>query len=617
MKRSLLVIGAAALFGGAAWFSARPPVRAHSGALLTLFEAQVGALAASLDTLSASAASGNAAQARAAFRAARQAYKRSETLLEFYAPVQVRFLNGPSPDADPDLPPPPPGLPSAFERVDDALREHGTTERKRAAAVSDSMARMIHKLAKYVPMLSITDSVLFDAARLEVARISTLGIAGFDAPDSHDAMDEEAAAVDGMRALFTAGPSDPSVDASLAQAARMLRDSPDFDRFDRLTFIVRGANVAARAIAAARASGGYGAPQLRRSWRASAATVFDSGAFDASAYAPEFARAASPPLVTLGRRLFYDPRLSGPGTRSCSSCHDPARAFADGLARPATLEPAQRATARNTPTLVNAALQPLLFADEHAGSLEEQIMRVLASDAEMRSSADKAAERVRGDTTYAALFASAFARTASVARQPADSIISALNVRIALAAYLRTLVSLDSRADRALRGDTLALSHVERLGLNIYMGKARCATCHYLPLTGGTVPPAFDESELEIIGVPRQAVTQGATIDPDSGRERVDHAVEHRYAFRVPSLRNVALTAPYMHNGAYATLDDVIDFYDRGGGRGIGAIVPGQTLPEQRLRLIPAEKEALVAFLRALTDSTPMMRERSLQHRAR
>ena len=118
------------------------------------------------------------------------------------------------------------------------------------------------------------------------------------------------------------------------------------------------------------------------------------------------------------------------------------------------------------------------------------------------------------------------------------------------------------------------------------------------------MPPEFTSSEPEIIGVPSRAATRRAALDPDSGRAGVDHVPEHRFAFKVPSLRNVAVTAPYMHNGAYATLSDVLDFYERGGGVGIGARVHGQTLAPTRLHLTPGEREALLAFLRALTDTS-------------
>jgi cytochrome c peroxidase len=178
--------------------------------------------------------------------------------------------------------------------------------------------------------------------------------------------------------------------------------------------------------------------------------------------------------------------------------------------------------------------------------------------------------------------------------------VTGLSVRVALAAYVRSLTALDSRFDRAARGDTAALSAAERAGFTVFMGKGRCGTCHFAPLFNGTVPPEFATSEPEIIGVPVRGRT---VVDADVGRAGVDQMEQHRFAFRVPTLRNVARTAPYMHNGAFATLEQVVDFYDRGGGAGLRKPLPALTLSAQPLHLTRGERSELVAFLRALTDT--------------
>jgi cytochrome c peroxidase len=125
-----------------------------------------------------------------------------------------------------------------------------------------------------------------------------------------------------------------------------------------------------------------------------------------------------------------------------------------------------------------------------------------------------------------------------------------------------------------------------------------------LPLFNGMAAPAFDRSEVEILGVPRTADTVHAVADADPGRYAITHDGRDLHAFRTPSLRNVAVTAPYMHNGVYRTLDQVIDFYNRGGGEGIGARLSNQTLPVRRLDLSAAERRALIAFLGTLTDTS-------------
>jgi cytochrome c peroxidase len=454
------------------------------------------------------------------------------------------------------------------------------------------------------PMVTIGDAELLDAVRAGIARVGTLGIAGFDTDEPRDIAIESAESLDGMVALATIAARLAATDAAsqawinsaaaMHTAAAQLRNDQVFVHMSRLTFIAAYLGAASRSVTAVRAALPPPKFPVRRMWRLAAGSVFDSAAFDPSAYAPEFAPPSTPALVALGRRLFFDPRLSGPQTRSCASCHDPSKAFTDGRARALTLDGAAQSTARNTPSLINAAFEPTLFADQRAGSLEEQVARVLSSAAEMRSSPELAAMRLQKDSSYRAQFAHAISI-------PRDTAVTALGVRIALAAYMRTLVALDSRVDRAARGDTSALSAPERHGFELFVGKARCASCHFMPLFSGVAPPEFVSEEPEVIGVP--AAPGSATLDPDPGRRGVDHITGHNVAFKVPSLRNVALTAPYMHNGAFKTLDEVVDFYDRGGGAGIGLRVPNQTLSAGPLHLRADEHHDLIAFLRALTDT--------------
>jgi cytochrome c peroxidase len=333
-----------------------------------------------------------------------------------------------------------------------------------------------------------------------------------------------------------------------------------------------------------------------------APTLFDSGAFDVMAFAPLDAEAPTAAQVELGRRLFHDTRLSGDGRRACSSCHVPEQAFADGMRVNRARGGAP--LARNTPTVINSGLQLGVFSDLRTTYLEDQVTDVVENVDEMHGNLGAIARALGRDPALAARFRTAFGDE----RARGDTVVTAARVRSALAAYQRSLTRLDSPADRALRGDAASLSPDARRGLNVFVGKGRCATCHFLPLTNGTVPPIYQKAELEVLGTPARAATARATVDPDEGRYRLTRAAPHRYAFRTPSLRNVALTAPYMHNGAYPTLESVVDFYDRGGGAGIGVALAHQTLPPDPLRLTAREKRALVAFMRALTDTAGTQR---------
>ena len=141
--------------------------------------------------------------------------------------------------------------------------------------------------------------------------------------------------------------------------------------------------------------------------------------------------------------------------------------------------------------------------------------------------------------------------------------------------------------------------------MNLFAGKARCSRCHFLPLTTSVIPGSFTRQEFTVIGVPSDS--SGSRLDPDLGRFLVTRRDEDRHAFKAPSLRGIARSAPYMHNGAFATLEQVVRFYNRGGGRGLGLDVPNQAPEVRPLHLTVAEEQALVRFLEALSDDSALV----------
>lgn len=546
--------------------------------------------------------------AQAAFRRARHQFKALETLLEFYSPTTTAALNRPVADEEGDEQTVGKLQPTGFQRIEPAL--FPSVDRAQWADVRKEVAAMrteVHRFHGYLNLVAPTEPHLFEAARRELASVTTLGIAGFDATASGDAIREAAASLEGLSETMQLGMRLPPTELTLAldSASTYLRAHPDFNTFDRFTFITRYANPAFRALA----EYGQVMPErplpLRQIWPTATASAYDARGFDAMGYAPDIASRPTHELAALGQALFFDPLLSGNGERACASCHLPERAFTDGMphARPfATGDPI---ALRNTPSLVNVAYQPALFADERAGSLEEQVATVLASPTEMHSNVDAAVARVRQSAEYRTWFARAAAR-------PQDTAITSWTLRVALATYLRTLNGMNSRFDRAIRANAAkdsavhtndTLTGAERRGFNVFMGKAKCGTCHFAPLFNGSAPPLYDQSEVEIIGALSKPAAHASHIDADQGRGGFDHLPAHQHAFKTPTVRNAALTAPYMHNGAYATLDQVVDFYNSGGGAGAGADVPYQTLDPSPLRLTPAERHDLIAFLGALTDT--------------
>ncbi|MBI3048643.1 MAG: c-type cytochrome [Acidobacteria bacterium] len=249
--------------------------------------------------------------------------------------------------------------------------------------------------------------------------------------------------------------------------------------------------------------------------------------------------------IALGRRLFFDPRLSRNATLSCASCHRPDRSFTDG--RHVAVGVFGRAGRRNVPALINRAWGRSFFWDGRVTSLEEQVLKPLEDPNEMDLSVDEAARRV------------------SLTRDELSR---------ALASYVRSILSGNSRYDRFVAGERSALSSAEQAGLQIVRGKGNCTACH--------VGPTFTDERLHNTGV---AWVNGRLTDAGAANG----------TFKTPTLREVARTAPYMHDGSISTLDDVVDYYDRGGNQ--NPFLDAELRP---LRLTATEKDALVAFLRSL-----------------
>jgi cytochrome c peroxidase len=253
---------------------------------------------------------------------------------------------------------------------------------------------------------------------------------------------------------------------------------------------------------------------------------------------------------------------------------------------------------RNTPTLWNAALQRNLFADSRQLSLDHLISEVLANEKEMNSGRDAAAVNLGNRDDYKKLYEEAY--PASAGNIEGGKMVNAI------AMYLRTIVSYNSRFDQFVRGRKSAMKPPEIRGFNLFMGKALCGTCHYVPLFNGSKPPTYYYQESEVIGVPATTDTLHAVLDGDQGRYNMVKKEFLRHSFKTPTLRNIALTAPYMHNGVYRTLEEVVAFYNKGGGKGLHIDMGNQTLPFDNLGLDATEQKDIIAFLKTLTDTTSL-----------
>ncbi len=283
--------------------------------------------------------------------------------------------------------------------------------------------------------------------------------------------------------------------------------------------------------------------------------------------------------AALGRLLFYDPVLSVNNDRACSTCHHPDLGFSDGL--PVAAGSHGEELRRNTPTLWNVAFASSLFLDGRADSLEDQMLTPLTSEDEMGADIGEMLEELRAIPEYEALFNAAF-----------EDGITVGNVQSAIAAFERTLLTQNSAFDRFAAGDENALTPSQRRGFDVFRSaQTRCFECHAWP--------TFTHDTFHVLGVPDRDPD-----NPDLGQSETVNAPDATRAFRTPGLRNVALTAPYMHNGAFDSLEQVIDFYAQGGGPAFGVDV----IVDEKVAgfdLTTQQTDDLVQFLLALTYEPP------------
>jgi cytochrome c peroxidase len=449
-------------------------------------------------------------------------------------------------------------------------------------------------LISYFADHQFADWRILDAAKLEVFRIIALGITGFDNSLSLNSMKESSESLKSLRDilyLYISKKEKTTLLQDLNASIAYLNHNPDFDSFDRATFITSFGNEISAGIAQLEQNLPGDKIKYNRMLRQEVRTLFDSDAFNVDAFSPGPEYHITDAKVGLGKRLFYDPLLSGTGTRSCASCHNPDLAFTDGLAKHTDVHVPSKLLTRNVPTLLNAALQSNYFYDMRALTLEDQVRDVISSKQEMDGSMDAIIKYVSADKSYQSLFATAFSAKTGKG-------ISSDQVTNALACYIRSLTKLNSRFDEYMRGNRDALSKPELKGFNLFMGKAKCATCHFAPLFNGATPPKYVESETEVLGVP--ASLADSTLDSDLGYYNVIGVDSYKNAFKVPTIRNINKTAPYMHNGVYKTLDQVMEFYNNGGGVGLGINLSNQTLSEENLHLTEKEKEDIIAFMESL-----------------
>lgn len=294
----------------------------------------------------------------------------------------------------------------------------------------------------------------------------------------------------------------------------------------------------------------------------------------------------------IGKLLFYDPILSGNNLRSCASCHKPTEYFTDTTVGTALQFDRQQHLPRNAPTLINSVFNHLIMLDGKHISLQDQGRDVITNSIEMNSNEKELLRKVLSCKEYRDAFKNFLKLT------PEEKTITLNHIVSAITYYDGSYSRFYSAFDNAMNKKLLISEDVKR-GFNLFMSRAKCATCHFVPNFNGVKPP-YVGSEFEVLGTPED--TSFKSLSLDKGRYMINKAPETLHAFRTGSIRNAEYTGPYMHNGVFKTLKEVIDFYDVGGGQGKKLVVDNQTLPGDSLKLSSTEKADLLAFIHSLNE---------------
>ncbi|TWI02410.1 cytochrome c peroxidase [Flavobacterium tiangeerense] len=537
----------------------------------------------------------NQKQLQKSFETSRIAYKKIEWAIEYFTPDPARFINGPALDEleveeNKFL------SPSGFQVIEELIypqyvASNSNTLNREIAVLKG----LIAQVKEHLSVITISPDYVIDASKMEVYRILTLGITGFDSPIANQSIPEAKASLSSLKVVLEKLNTNNSKTKVLLfdlidQASTFCDANTNFNSFDRATFIKKYLNPISQKLVQFQQDNRIKNVAKTNAINPDAKSLFEKNTFNVNAFIPSKEYAYSKAKADLGKKLFYDSSLSKDGRRNCATCHNPELAFTDGLKTNLSLNGSQ--LLRNTPTLTYAGLQNAQFWDMRQTDLEKQSLDVIQNKDEMHGNLKENLTRIQSNTGYKKLIKKAFPNTIK---------LEEWQLQNAIASYVRSLNKFNSRFDNYFSGTSNTFSYEEKLGFNLFAGKGKCATCHFVPLFNGTVPPIYKKTEQEVIGTPQ--IKNGKIIDQDLGRFTQYKMAQLKHAFKTPTLRNIAQTGPYMHNGVFKTLEEVVVFYNEGGGVGNGITVENQTLPTDKLNLTLAEQKALVAFMKTLSDA--------------
>jgi cytochrome c peroxidase len=497
--------------------------------------------------------------------------------------------------------------PQGLQVIDEMVYEE-TVDYEAIDVLLELMENELEGVIPFEQTRFISERDILEAMRQQLIRIATLQITGYDSPGSLSGVAESKTVL--LQMLEDMKRFSPLLTEhttvvfqeiiQLYKAAIAFIEVDDsFDEFDRTIFIRDYLNLVSYQLLVFQDLLNIGFRhveiQQEKSWNDESPHLFSENLLNPYSYIG-LTEGNEEHIVTLGAYLFYEPRLSHSQEMSCATCHQADKAFTDGK-KLSISNHLSTANLRNTPTVINSAYSKEYFYDLRAHKMRDQVIAVIENEAEFNSNADSLAMLLLESPGYESMIKKAFPNQKTAFNR--NQISAAISV------YVMSLSSFSSPFDQYMRMDIDDIETDVTEGFNLFMGKAACGTCHFAPTFSGLVPPDFDENETEVLGVPN---TTGDAIDSDIGRygsDRKRDLLEHfKHSFKTTTVRNIELTAPYMHNGVFDTLDEVLDFYNNGGGEGQGLDVKFQTLAADSLHLSKTEMGQLISFMHSLTDTS-------------
>jgi cytochrome c peroxidase len=610
------IVGLICLAASTSWTSSSVGTSAYPNtytARLDGFREQTVALLSLIDQTDLATEQGKQT-VRTAIRENRIALKSLDFWTRYLEPTAYKKLNGPLPvEWETEV----------FEKYEKPYRREGAgltlawLYLEEEAPGKDSLKALINAALNVTATYAVDSitrnlqsrDVFFLCNRLYLLNLAAIYTTGFECPDGEAVIPELRGMMQATSAIYTAyNQSFPTAPLSREylslydQGLAFVKSQPaDYTAFDHFSFIRDYVNPLFRMNSGMMREYEVSSRSLiDYALNKKATSIFDRDLYFAQSTKGIFHRVADPQALAeidrLGKLLFYDPILSGNSQRACASCHKPTEYFTDTAIATAPHFNHTEALPRNTPSLISSPFNHLVMMDGKHLTLQEQNIGVITNAVEMSgTSAGEVLQRVMSCDEYRKGFKVLLQYTPQEAEVTMQHLVSAITL------YYSKYGSHFAPFDNAITSKSSLDADAVR-GFNLFMGKAQCGTCHFVPQFNGVKPP-YIGSEFEVLGVP--ANKDFTAPSTDKGRWGINPAVETEHAFRTGTVRNAAHTAPYMHNGVFHTLEEVIDFYDAGGGAGRGLAVQNQTLSSDSLHLSKIEKGQLLAFIRSLNEAIP------------